>query len=57
MLKGNRRLAAVIAGLIAVTLTAALTPYLGIPAEIAMAALGIEGALAGGGAMFEEPVT
>lgn len=52
MLKGNRKLASVIAGLIAVAATAALAPIVGMPDQVALVALGIEGTLASGGVVL-----
>ncbi len=52
MLKGNRKLAAVIAGLIAIVTTAALTAQLGIPENVALTSLGLIGTICGGGVLL-----
>ncbi len=49
MLQGNRKLAAVIAGLIAVTVTTSLAPIVGMGETVVLTAMAIEGALASGG--------
>lgn len=51
MLTGNRKLASVIAGLLVIAGEAALTA-IGVPNEVALAAISTSAALAAGGAMF-----